>query len=72
MSVTATYYYLSKHSANYRMSSNKRPQRIFNFQALRCGAYRLAEPKNRVPYFKVTELFRGNFKTLYFSLSKQQ
>ena len=62
ISLTATYYLLLKHSANYHISSNKGPWLLFNLEALRCSAYWMAALKKGAPYFKVTEIVHRKFK----------
>ena len=62
ISLTASYYQLSKYSVSYHISSNKRSLRLFNFEALSCGAYWMAVPKKGAPYFKVTVIIRRKFE----------
>ena len=62
ISLTASYYQLSKYSVSYHISSNKRSRRLFNFEALSCGAYWMAAPKKGAPYFKVTVVIHRKFE----------
>ena len=48
----------------YRISSKKRPHRLFNFGALRYGAYWWVELKRERHLFQIkSKLFKTNFKT---------